>query len=40
MPFTETYKKVSGLRYAKTYNILIYKDVDFIFLLFRDFYLR
>jgi hypothetical protein len=40
MPFTEAYKKISGLRYARTYNIFIYKNVNFIFLLFRDFYLR
>jgi hypothetical protein len=40
MPFAEIYKKISDLRYARTYDIFIYKNVDFIFFLFRDFYLR
>jgi hypothetical protein len=40
MPFAEVYEKIFNLRYARTYNIFIYKDVDFIFFLFRDFYLR
>jgi hypothetical protein len=40
MLFTEIYREISDLRYTRTYNIFIYKDVDFIFFLFRDFYLR